>query len=95
MHPIVFHLCAIAGVAHFTLSFMAIAATTTGNDITKKIITAIYLLWTSAILILQYTHPWTGSVPESLMEMPAPLVYIIVGLCLAGLAMDDSKAKKA
>ena len=95
MHPIVFHLCAIAGVAHFTLSFMAIAAAAFGDATIKKIITGIYVVWVSMIMVVQYTHPWTGSVPQSLFEMPQPLVYVIATLCALGLAFDSDKPKKA
>ena len=95
MHPIVFHLCAIAGVAHFTLSFMAIAATALGDAMTKKVISAIYIAWVSCIMILQYTHPWTGAVPESAMEMPQPLVYFIATMVFLGVAFDSDKPKKA
>ena len=95
MHPIVFHLCAIAGVAHFALSFMAIAATTLGNSAVKAVITAIYAVWVACILILQYTHPWTGSPPETFFEMPAPLVFVIGTLVMLGYFLDTDKPKKA
>ena len=56
MHPIVFHLTAVAGIAHFALSFMAIAATYYGDKMVKKAITAIYAVWVACIMIVQYTH---------------------------------------
>jgi len=62
---------------------------------TKKVITAIYVVWVSMIMVVQYTHPWTGSYPESLLEMPFPLVYVIGGLCALGMAFDSDKPKTA
>ena len=93
MHPMIFHVLAIAGVAHFTLSAMAIAGTALGDATTKKFITAIYAAWVSTIAVLQYTHPWTGSAPDNFFDMPMPLVLVIGGLLSVGMAMDDSGAK--
>ena len=92
MHPIVFHLTAVAGIAHFALSFMAIAATYYGDKMVKKAITAIYAVWVACIMIVQYTHPWTGAAPESLLEMPAPLVYVIGSLVALGWYFDGKKS---
>ena len=91
MHPVVFHLAAVAGIAHLTLSFMAIAATYYGDKMVKKAVTAIYAVWVACILIVQYTHPWTGAAPESLLEMPAPLVYVMVSLVALGWYFDGKK----
>jgi hypothetical protein len=93
MHPIVFHLTAIAGIAHFTLSFMAMAVAFLGEGAVKKAVTGIYLVWISMIAIVQYTHPWTGNPPESFMDMPMPLVLVILGLCALGLFLEQ-KSKR-
>ena len=92
IHPIVFHLCAIAGVAHFTLSFLAIAATALGDATLKKVATAIYSAWVACILVLQFTHPWTGSTPDNFMEMPFPLVYVIAIILAGGVMLDANDA---
>ena len=95
MHPIVFHLCAIAGIAHFALTFLAIAATYFGDATVKKVTASIYAVWVVGILVVQYTHPWTGSPPESLMEMPAPLVFVIATFVAVGWFFDtETKPKK-
>ena len=93
MHPIVFHLTAIAGIAHFTLSFMAMAVAFLGEGKVKTVVTGIYMGWISCIAIVQYTHPWTGAPPEKFMDMPMPLVLIILGLCTFGLFLEQ-KSKR-
>ena len=74
---------------------MAIAATALGDATVKKVVTGIYVAWVVCILLVQYTHPWTGSVPDSLLDMPAPLVYVIATLVAIGLALDSAKPKTA
>ena len=88
MHPMIFHALAIAGIAHFTLSAMAIIATTMGGSSVRKMIGAVYMMWLVCIAVVQYTHPWTGTAPTSLMEMPMPLVYFSAALVGAGVVLD-------
>ena len=88
-HPIVFHLCAVCGLFAFALCFIAIAATYYGDAKVKKVVCAIYGAWLLCIFAVQYTHPWTGSAPESIFQMPAPIVYMMVLVVGTGVALDD------
>ena len=88
-HPIVFHLCAVCGLFAFALCFIAIAATYYGDAKVKKVVCAIYGAWLLCIFAVQYTHPWTGSAPESIFQMPAPTVYMMVLVVGTGVALDD------
>ena len=81
----------VSGVAHFTLSAMAIACALLGNAAAKKAVGAIYLLWLAAIAAVQYTHPWTGTPPEDPMEMPMPLVIGVAAIVATGFALDFEK----
>ena len=78
MHPLLFHCCAMLGVMAFAFSFTVIAASALGDARVKKTVAGIYAAWLLTIMGVQYTHPWTGSAPESLLEMPAQLG---VGTC--------------
>ncbi|KAH8098428.1 hypothetical protein JL720_1371 [Aureococcus anophagefferens] len=89
MHPIVFHVCAVCGLFAFALCFIAIAATYYGDAKVKKVVCAIYGAWLLCIFAVQYTHPWTGSAPESIFQMPAPIVYMMVLVVGTGVALDD------
>lgn len=88
-HPIVFHVCAVCGLFAFALCFIAIAATYYGDAKVKKVVCAIYGAWLLCIFAVQYTHPWTGSAPESIFQMPAPIVYMMVLVVGTGVALDD------
>ena len=79
----------------FTMSFVVIAATALGDAKVKKAVTAIYVAWLGTVVGVQYTHPWTGSVPDSLMEMPFPLVYAMITMVSIGIYLDDDVKLKA
>ena len=64
-----------------------------GEGKVKTVVTGIYMGWISCIAIVQYTHPWTGAPPEKFMDMPMPLVLIILGLCTFGLFLEQ-KSKR-
>lgn len=89
MHPVIFHILAMLGVLAFALSGVVVAATYLGDAKVKKAVTAIYCAWLLTITGVQYTHPWTGAPPASLLEMPAPLVYVMIALVAVGCYLDD------
>jgi len=78
----------IAGVAHFVLSALAIAAAGMGPPALKKVVVFVYFSWLAAIAAVQYTHPWTGTPPETFMEMPMPLVIAATTIVGTGLMLD-------
>ena len=94
MHPIAFHLCAIVGCAHIAWSAMAMCSAYYGNDRLQKLTALIYGTWLACIAMVQYTHPWTGSAPESIMEMPMPLILVAATLVGGSAYMTFSAPAK-
>ena len=40
-----------------------------GDKATKQAVAVIYMVWLSTILLVQYSHPWTGKPPDSLLQV--------------------------
>ena len=74
---------------------LAIAGAAYGDGKVKHAVLGIYTLWLLGIGAVQYTHPWTGSPPESFMDMPMPLVLVLATIVGIGAMMEKPKGKKA
>ena len=93
LHPVIFHCLAILGFTQIALCIMAIAATKLGDSKVKKTTAIVYLLWTASLGAVQFSHPWTGSPPENLLDMPFPIVYITFAIVSIGWKLDSFAAK--
>merc|ERR1719183_2485788 len=92
--PLMFHVTAIAGVAHIFLTAIVMGVLILCSSKEQKKVRDIttftgtaYVGWLLAVLAVQFTHPWTED-PVNLMEMPGPLLLAGIALNCAALVME-------
>ena len=91
------HLIAIIGAMHlFVCVLMAMCARVGAeNGGHRKCILGIYLITAvPALAVVQFVHPVLGEAP-GMFEMPMPILYVMTGLAILGLATGGNKDKSA
>ena len=91
-HPLMRHVCAVVAISNFAFSALTLGCSLYGDATVKSYVAFIYALWLSGILVVQYTHSWTGSSPAP-MDMPNPLVYGALTVVALGWIFDSAPRK--
>ena len=86
------HLCAVMALAELTMYALMIVISRQENN--RDLVAFFYVWYMIVGTILQFTHPIMGKPPASVVEMPMPLLCVLVIIVFGGYMMDKKNKKQ-